>query len=40
MIYSLDREAPTKNLQKVNVDELNIIAQKARAKGFDVSVAG
>ncbi len=40
MIYSLDREAPTKNLQKVNVDELNIIADKVRAKGFDVSVAG
>lgn len=40
MIYSLDREAPTKNLQKVNVDELNIIAEKVRAKGFDVAVAG
>jgi len=40
MIYSLDREAPTKNLQKVNLDELNIIAEKVRAKGFDVSVAG
>jgi len=40
MIYSLDREAPTENLQKVNVDELNIIAEKVRAKGFDVSVAG
>jgi len=40
MIYSLDREAPTKNLQKVSVDELNIIAEKVRAKGFDVSVAG
>jgi len=40
MIYSLDREAPTKNLQKVNVDELNIIAEKVRVRGFDVSVAG
>jgi wyosine [tRNA(Phe)-imidazoG37] synthetase (radical SAM superfamily) len=40
MIYSLDREAPTKNLQKVNVDELNIIAEKVRARGFDVAVAG
>ena len=40
MIYSLDREAPTQNLQKVNVDELNVIAEKARAWGFDVSVAG
>jgi len=40
MIYSLDREAPTQNLQKVNVDELNAIAEKAKVKGFDVSVAG
>lgn len=40
MIYSLDREAPVKNLQKVNVDELNLIAEKARARGLDVSVAG
>jgi len=40
MIYSLDREAPTKTLQKVSVEELNIIAEKARKLGFDVSVAG
>ncbi len=40
MIYSLDREAPTKTLQKVSVEELNIIADKARERGFDVSVAG
>jgi len=40
MIYSLDREAPTKNLQKVNVEELNAIAEKARERGFEVSVAG
>ena len=40
MIYSLDREAPTKTLQKVTVDELNAIAHKARERGFDVSVAG
>ena len=40
MIYSLDREAPTKTIRKVSVDELNIIADKARRLGFDVSVAG
>jgi len=40
MIYSLDREAPTKTLQKASVDELNKIAEKARERGFDVSVAG
>jgi len=40
MIYSLDREAPTQNLQKVNIDELNIIAEKVRVRGIEVSVAG
>ena len=40
MIYSLDREAPTQNLQKVSVEELNIIAEKAKKLGFDVLVAG
>jgi len=40
MIYSLDREAPTQNLQKVAVEELDSIAEKARERGFDVAVAG
>ena len=40
MIYSLDREAPAKELQKVEVEELNMLADKIRARGFDVSVAG
>lgn len=40
MIYSLDREAPTNTVQKVPVDELNAIADKARLRAFDVSVAG
>jgi len=40
MIYSLDREAPTQNLEKVTVEELNLIAEKIRERGFDVSVAG
>jgi len=40
MIYSLDREAPTQNLEKVTVEELNIIAEKIRERGFEVSVAG
>lgn len=39
MMYSLDREAPTKTLQKITTDEMNIIAAKARERGFDVSVA-
>lgn len=40
MIYSLDREAPVSNLQKVSVAELNIIAERLKEAGFDVSVAG
>lgn len=40
MIYSLDREAPTKTLQKIDGKELNAIADKARKRGFEVSVAG
>lgn len=40
MIYSIDRETPVKTLSKVSVEELNIIAEQARALGFDISVAG
>jgi len=40
MIYSLDREAPTQNLQKISLEELNVIADKVRNRGFEVSVAG
>lgn len=40
MMYSLDREAPTKTLNKVGVDELNRIAERLRISGFEVSVAG
>lgn len=40
MIYSLDREAPVSNLQKVSVTELNRIADSVREAGFVVSVAG
>lgn len=40
MIYSLDREAPTKTLQKITVEEMEVIAAKARKRGFEVSVAG
>jgi len=39
MIYSLDREAPTKTLQKISEEDMNVIADKARGRGFDVSVA-
>ena len=40
MIYSIDRETPAQGLEKVSLDELNIIAEKLRAHGFEVSVAG
>ena len=40
MIYTIDRETPAKNLRKVPVDELERIANRARALGFTVSVAG
>ncbi len=40
MIYTLDREAPVKELQKIAIEELNRIALIARTRGFDVSVAG
>lgn len=40
MIYSLDRDTPINSLEKVNADELNSIADRARFAGFEVSVAG
>ena len=39
MIYSLDREAPFKTLQKVEQEELERIAVKIRGEGFEVLVA-
>jgi wyosine [tRNA(Phe)-imidazoG37] synthetase (radical SAM superfamily) len=40
MIYSLDRDTPVQQLQKVTVSELNAIAYRVTAAGFEVSVAG
>lgn len=40
MIYSLDRDTPVQNLQKVQSDELKAIATRAEALSFKVSVAG
>ena len=40
MIYSLDRETPANNLVKVSVEELNIIAERARNLGIEVIVGG
>ena len=40
MIYTIDRATPEKNLQKVSLEELNIIAGKLKKAGFDVNVSG
>jgi len=40
MIYTIDRETPTKGLEKISLEELNKIAEKVKSAGFDVSVAG
>lgn len=40
MIYTIDRETPVKNLQKVSLEELEKIAERARTEGFEVSVSG
>jgi wyosine [tRNA(Phe)-imidazoG37] synthetase (radical SAM superfamily) len=40
MIYSLDRDTPENTLEKVLLEELNLIALELRSAGFEVSVAG
>lgn len=40
MVYSLDRDTPEKTLHKVTVKELNHIADRLRAEGYSVQVAG
>lgn len=39
MIYSIDRETPASNLEKIGQVDLERIANKVRAFGFEVSVA-
>lgn len=39
MIYTIDRDTPVKGLKKVSPEELEIIAERARKIGFDVSVS-
>ncbi len=38
MLYSIDRKTPEKSLEKVSVEELNIIAQQFRNEGITVQV--
>lgn len=40
MIYAIDRATPVKTLEKVSREELETIADRVRALGFPVSVAG
>lgn len=40
MIYTIDRETPTKGLEKISLEDLNKIAEKVKTAGFEVSVAG
>ncbi len=40
MIYTIDRDTPADDLHKIPVDELETIAERVRAAGFECSVAG
>ncbi len=40
MIYTIDRDTPCKELEKVSVDELRMIAARVEAMGIECSVAG
>jgi wyosine [tRNA(Phe)-imidazoG37] synthetase (radical SAM superfamily) len=39
MIYTINRETPVKTLEKISPDDMERIADKARAAGFEVSVS-
>lgn len=39
MIYTIDREVPVSGLEKATHDEMNAVAEKIRAQGFNVSVS-
>jgi len=40
MIYTIDRDTPASGLEKVKLDDLDVIASRARAIGFKVQVSG
>lgn len=39
MIYTIDRQTPEKALEKIPAEQMNAIADRARALGFEVSVS-
>jgi wyosine [tRNA(Phe)-imidazoG37] synthetase (radical SAM superfamily) len=40
MIYTIDRDTPAAGLEKVKLDDLERIAERVRAIGFEVQVSG
>ena len=40
MIYTIDRDTPAAGLEKVKLDDLNMIAERVREIGFEVQVSG
>lgn len=40
MIYTIDRETPSKKLEKVPIEELNRIGERVKEIGYKVSVSG
>jgi wyosine [tRNA(Phe)-imidazoG37] synthetase (radical SAM superfamily) len=40
MIYTIDRDTPAAGLKKVNLEDLEAIAERVRAIGFEVQVSG
>ena len=40
MVYTIDRDTPAPDLEKVSVEELRAIAERVEALGIDCSVAG
>ena len=40
MVYTIDRDTPDQDLEKVSVDDLRAIACRVEALGIECSVAG
>lgn len=40
MMYTIDRETPAKNLQKVSVEEMEAIAAPLKEEGFNIQIRG
>ena len=40
MVYTIDRDTPAPNLEKVGIEELRAIAERVRSLGIECSVAG